>query len=117
MRGVSLTALVLTDQREEDHMAIVAEPHSVSVHVRRLATDAEFVCPWLEVDVGILASALPWRTFRWYKGQQHYSGAFWSSTERDLVIYECRLESARLLFADFDSSVRQIVARPFPCEM
>jgi hypothetical protein len=29
------------------------------------------------------------------------------------VIYESRLELARLLFADFDESVRHIVAQPF----
>ncbi|MFD3662792.1 TnsA-like heteromeric transposase endonuclease subunit [Streptomyces sp. NPDC058659] len=32
---------------------------------------------------------------------------------RDHVIYESRLELARLLFADFDPSVRGIVAQPF----
>jgi hypothetical protein len=57
--------------------------------------------------------ASPWRTFRWYKGQKHYSGFFWAATEHDLVIYESRLELARLLFADFDASVRHIVAQPF----
>jgi hypothetical protein len=29
------------------------------------------------------------------------------------VIYESRLELARLLFADFEASVRHIVAQPF----
>ncbi|NYI88500.1 hypothetical protein HNR02_001823 [Amycolatopsis endophytica] len=43
----------------------------------------------------------------------HYSGSFWAATENDLVIYESRLELARLLFADFDASVRHIVAQPF----
>jgi hypothetical protein len=56
---------------------------------------------------------VPWRTFRWYKGQQHYSGFHWSSTERDHVIYESRLELTRLLYADFDPSVRRIFAQPF----
>jgi hypothetical protein len=32
---------------------------------------------------------------------------------RDHVIYESRLELARLLFADFDPSVQRIVAQPF----
>lgn len=32
---------------------------------------------------------------------------------RDHVIYESRLELARLLFADFDPSVRRVVAQPF----
>lgn len=25
-----------------------------------------------------LAGALPWRQFRWYRGQQHFSGFWWS---------------------------------------
>ncbi|WP_202919358.1 TnsA-like heteromeric transposase endonuclease subunit [Saccharothrix deserti] len=60
-----------------------------------------------------MVSASPWRTFRWHRGQRHYSGSFWSATERDLVIYESRLELARLLFADFDRSVQRILAQPF----
>jgi hypothetical protein len=65
------------------------------------------------VGVDALATASPWRTFRWYKSQKNYSGSFWSATENDVVIYESRLELARLLFADFDTSVRHIVAQPF----
>ncbi|MHA7957305.1 TnsA-like heteromeric transposase endonuclease subunit [Streptomyces sp. L500] len=68
---------------------------------------------WGTVPIGLLQSARPWRTFRWYKGQKHYSGTYWSSTMRDHVIYESRLELTRLLFADFDLSVRGIVAQPF----
>jgi hypothetical protein len=68
---------------------------------------------WRTVDLDALGSALPWRTFRWYQGQKHYSGVFWSATEQDHVIYESRLELARLMFADFDSSVHHIVAQPF----
>ncbi|MCX5377178.1 TnsA-like heteromeric transposase endonuclease subunit [Streptomyces sp. NBC_00091] len=60
-----------------------------------------------------LASAVPWRVFRWRKGQKHYSGTYWSATMCDHVIYESRLELARLLLADFDPSVRRIVAQPF----
>jgi hypothetical protein len=60
-----------------------------------------------------LFDAVPWRTFRWYFGQQHYSGTYWSATERDHVIYESRLELANLLLADFDSVVHRIVAQPF----
>jgi hypothetical protein len=55
----------------------------------------------------------PWRTFRWYKGQRHYSGFYWSSTERAHIIYESRLELTRLLFADFDPTVQRIFAQPF----
>jgi hypothetical protein len=69
--------------------------------------------PWTLVGLDSLMSASPWRTFRWHRGQRHYSGSFWSATERDLVIYESRLELARLLFADFDRSVQRILAQPF----
>jgi hypothetical protein len=68
---------------------------------------------WDGVPLDVLACALPWRTFQWHKGQRHYSGAFWSSTQRDHVIYESRLELAVLLSADFDASVAGIVAQPF----
>lgn len=70
-------------------------------------------CSWESVAAVSLQSASPWRTFRWYKGQKHYSGTYWSATMRDHVIYESRLELSRLLFADFDPSVRGIVAQPF----
>ncbi|RKT84573.1 hypothetical protein SAMN05421805_103507 [Saccharopolyspora antimicrobica] len=38
---------------------------------------------------------------------------YWAATEKDFVIYESRLELARLLLADFDTSVLGIVAQPF----
>lgn len=53
------------------------------------------------------------RTIRWHDGQRHFSGTYWSATERGHVIYESRLELARLLFADFDGSVNRILAQPF----
>ncbi|KUH37111.1 transposase [Streptomyces kanasensis] len=68
---------------------------------------------WRTVPADLLQSACPWRTFRWHKGQKHYSGTYWSATMRDHVIYESRLELSRLLFADFDPAVRGIVAQPF----
>ncbi|MGI5512979.1 TnsA-like heteromeric transposase endonuclease subunit [Streptomyces sp. CA-106131] len=68
---------------------------------------------WTGASIDQLAAAAPWRTFRWYRGQRHYSGTYWSATMRDHVIYESRLELARLLFADFDPSVRRVVAQPF----
>ncbi len=79
----------------------------------RGADQAAEVHPWASVPVSVLAAAAPWRVFRWYQGQQHFSGTFWSSTQRDHVIYESRLELAVLLLADFDTSVRGIVAQPF----
>jgi len=68
---------------------------------------------WSGASIDQLAAAAPWRTFRWYRGQRHYSGTYWSATMRDHVIYESRPELARLLFADFDPSVRRVVAQPF----
>jgi hypothetical protein len=69
---------------------------------------------------GVLEAALfaasPWRTFRWYKGQRHYSGAYWSATEATHVIYESRLELSSLLMADFDRGVLKIAAQPFLLE-
>jgi hypothetical protein len=60
-----------------------------------------------------LLHAAPWRTFRWYEGQRHYSGKYWSVTEGGHVIYESRLELSHVLMADFDLSVQRIKAQPF----
>jgi hypothetical protein len=60
-----------------------------------------------------LATACPWRTFRSYRGQPFYSGMYWSATMCAHVVYESRLELARLLLADFDRTVVTIVAQPF----
>ena len=37
---------------------------------------------WTVVDSGVLSKTVPWRTFRWYKGQRHYSGVYWASRWR-----------------------------------
>lgn len=68
---------------------------------------------WTVVDSAVLSNTVPWRTFRWYKGQRHYSGTYWCATMRDHVIYESRLELVRLIFADFDQAVQRILAQPF----
>jgi hypothetical protein len=86
---------------------------SARVSIRNSADRSEVSLPWELATTEVLASAAPWRTFRWHKGQRHYSGTYWSATERGHVIYESRLELARLLFADFDTSVKHIVAQPF----
>ncbi|MFL0239387.1 TnsA-like heteromeric transposase endonuclease subunit [Mycobacterium sp. SMC-17] len=86
---------------------------SVSVSYRRADDLSEVAREWTSAGIDELANAAPWRTFRWHRGQKHYSGTYWSSTLGSHVIYESRIELARLLFADFDISVRQIVAQPF----
>jgi hypothetical protein len=65
------------------------------------------------VPAGQLAAGRPWRVFRWRQGQAHYSGWYWSATTGGHVVYESRLELARLLLADFDREVAAIAAQPF----
>jgi hypothetical protein len=60
-----------------------------------------------------IARTVPWRTFRWRHGQQHYSGTYWSSVVSGHVIYESRLELTRLLYADFDRGTEAVFAQPF----
>jgi hypothetical protein len=63
--------------------------------------------------LGELAGSAPVREFRWYRGQPHYSGWYWSSTMQGLVAYESRLELARIMLADFDPQVTAIAGQPF----
>lgn len=86
---------------------------AVEVCVRLAEDEASEGLAWESVPLEMLYAAEPWRTFRWYMGQKHYSGSYWSSTQSDHVIYESRLELARLLYADFDRDVTAIVAQPF----
>ena len=79
----------------------------------RPAAGEERSLPVIRAKAPALYEAAPWRTFRWHYGQRHYSGSWWSATERRHVIYESRLELSVLQLADFDTSVRRIVAQPF----
>lgn len=94
---------------------VSAATTAVTTTVRfRTAPNAEVTALLLEnADSTALAEAQPWREFRWRAGQKHYSGTYWSATEGRHVVYESRLELARLLFADFDRSVFRICAQPF----
>ena len=94
-------------------MAAELSTASITVSLRSASGTLVENREWAGSSIDGLAAATPWRTFRWYRGQRHYSGTYWSATLRDHVIYESRLELARLLFADFDPSVRHIVAQPF----
>ncbi|MDX2757256.1 TnsA-like heteromeric transposase endonuclease subunit [Streptomyces europaeiscabiei] len=85
----------------------------VEVCVRLAEDEVSEGLAWESTPLEMLYAAEPWRTFRWYMGQKHYSGSYWSSTKSDHVIYESRLELARLLYADFDRDVTAIVAQPF----
>lgn len=84
------------------------------VRVRYRSTAGTEVDTTLDrVALDDLAEGLPVREFRWYKGRRHYSGWYWSSTVNRLVIYECRLELARIMLADLDAAVVGIAAQPF----
>ena len=85
----------------------------VTVSYRRSDDLSEVTREWPAAGIDELAAAVPWRSFRWYRGQKHYSGTYWSSTVGGHVIYESRLELSRLLFADFDAGVQHLVAQPF----
>jgi Zn-finger domain-containing protein len=87
-----------------------AELPTVSFQIESGVAEKE---PWTVVGSAELSNTVPWRTFRWYKGQRHYSGLYWSATMRDHVVYESRLELSRLIFADFDQAVHRILAQPF----
>ena len=38
-----------------------------------------------DASLGDIGTAYPWRTFRWYMGQKHYSGWYWSTTDQQQV--------------------------------
>jgi len=99
-RGVAMTDVVRVDVS------------SAAVDYRPAAGEQRCV-PARDLSSATVFRAVPWRTFRWYYGQRHYSGTYWSSTERDHVIYESRLELANLVLADFDPTVHHIAAQPF----
>lgn len=79
----------------------------------RSGTGAEVSTSLDRVVVDEVVAGLPVREFRWYKGRRHYSGWYWSATMRQMVVYESRLELARIMLADFDPSVVAISAQPF----
>ena len=56
--------------------------------------------------------SVPWRRFRSRQGQAHLSGSYWAATTGGHLVYESRLELARLLLADFDADVVDIYAQP-----
>jgi hypothetical protein len=51
-----------------------------AVVVYRPAAGDERASPVKQVSLSDLFHAAPWRTFRWYYGQRHYSGTYWSLT-------------------------------------
>ena len=76
----------------------------------------EHKCDLSDARAAVLRDTLPWRPFRWHRGQRHYSGTYWCATTRGHVVYESRLELARLIVADFDPLTVAIAAQPFLLE-
>lgn len=85
------------------------------VRIRQLE-GAEEVVPIEGARLRLFDNAVPWREFRWYKKQRHFSGWFWSATMCAQVGYESRLEYANLLLIDFDPRVEWILSQPFLLE-
>ncbi|MER5743623.1 TnsA-like heteromeric transposase endonuclease subunit [Streptomyces sp. NPDC002225] len=68
--------------------------------------------PFRDLRLADFTWSVPWRRFRSVHGQAHYSGQYASATMAGPVVYESRLELARLLLADMDPAVRGIHAQP-----
>ncbi|MEU6260432.1 TnsA-like heteromeric transposase endonuclease subunit [Streptomyces sp. NPDC047043] len=68
--------------------------------------------PFSRLRLADFAESGPWRQVRSVHGQRHYSGTYMSATTGGPVVYESRLELARLLLADFDPVVREIYGQP-----
>lgn len=103
----------ITQASRCDKLVAALVSNSAMVWFRSPHDHSESSVQLFHADAQHLANAAPWRTFRWYHGQKHYSGTYWCATERAHVIYESRLELARLLYADFDPSIHRIAAQPF----
>lgn len=100
------------DYVRDGHDAVGSRLREPSVSVR-LSDGTVSERPLQQVTAGQVVRAAPWRTVRSARGQAHYPGYYWSATSGGHVIYESRLELARLLLADFDPDVVAIAAQPF----
>lgn len=79
----------------------------------RLVDGSTREMPLAELTAAVVLSGVPWRSVRAHRGQRHLPGWYWSATTGGHVVYESRLELARLLLADFDPDVVGIAAQPF----
>ena len=77
------------------------------------AEGTERITPLGQAAAADLVAGRPVRKFRMRKGQKLWSGSYWCATSGDLEVYESRLELARLLLADFDPQVADVLPQPF----
>lgn len=82
----------------------------------RLMSGEERITTLADVSARHVENILPWRPFRWYRGQMHLPGSYWSARMASPVGYESQLELANLLLMDFDPGIRVIVSQPFHLE-
>lgn len=95
-------------------MALNAGQRAGGIRVTYRASGGAVVDTTLDrLCAGEVIAGLPVREFRWYKGRRHYSGWYWCATGQRLVVYESRLELARIMLADFDPAVTAVAAQPF----
>lgn len=87
--------------------------HPADVAVRFRSGDGRYLDTTLDqLPPDELLTGLPVREFRWYRGRRHYSGWYWAVTTGGHVVYESRLELARILLADRDPDVVAMAAQP-----
>lgn len=87
------------------------------VAVRYKGANGEFVDTTLRrLPPDDVLAGCPVREFRWWEGKRHYSGWYWSATTGAHVVYESRLELARILLADQNPDVVAIAPQPFLLE-
>jgi hypothetical protein len=79
----------------------------------RYADESVGETSFADVRASAFDGSVPWREVRSVHGQPHFSGSYASATTGGHVVYESRLELARLLLADFDPDVVGIFAQPF----
>ncbi len=77
------------------------------------ADGTERIAPFDRASAVALVEGRPVREFRMHKGQKHWSGSYWCATTGDLEAYESRLELARLMLADHDPEVADVLPQPF----
>jgi hypothetical protein len=97
----------------EAQVALPGPARPGDVVVRFRGSDGRFVDATLDLlPVDEVVAGLPVREFRWYRGMRHYSGWYWAVTTSGHVVYESRLELARIVLADRDPVVVAMAAQP-----
>ena len=84
----------------------------MTVRFRQIRGGVVVTAPMAGASLEGLSTAYPWRTFRWYKGQKHYLGWYWVYDGSVFCDLRISVRTVALLYADFDLSVRHIVAQP-----